>query len=183
MTTNVGVLIVEKAGILKPLCVKIYKETELYKRCGFKSDVNFQKRGEWYINRDDKCYTIYAYGKDVGRLGFENNYSFPPPLNTPSLFGNCVLVLHVERNSNPGTSIVETLTVDFWNSIATEMEHVNNTKNGATISDTEGSTDIGYLQNDDLEEDNTVTIPTSNGSLSDDDSNASELVEEEYILE
>ena len=179
MATNIGVLIVEKAGTLKPLCVKIYNETELYKRCGFKSNTNFHKRYDWCVTRDDKCYTIAAYGKDAGRIGFENNYSFPPPLNTISLFGNCVLVLYVEDNSSPGTSIVESLTVDFWNSLTTEMVTINPDDNIYSVPKVSNTN--GYLNNE-LETDN-ITVLNDNTISSDDDSNISELVEEEYLIE
>ena len=38
MTTsnNIGIIIVEKTGILKELVVKEYNEGELFKKCGFK---------------------------------------------------------------------------------------------------------------------------------------------------
>ena len=121
MTSNIGVLIVEKAGTLKPLCVKIYNESELYKRCGFKSESNFQKQCDWSTTRGDKTYTVSAYGKDVGRIGFENNYNFPLPLNNTPLFGNCVLVLYVEDKVNPGTAIIESLNVEFWTNINTML--------------------------------------------------------------
>ena len=175
MATNIGVLIVEKAGTLKPLCVKIYNETELYKRCGFKSNTNFHKRYDWCVTRDDKCYTIAAYGKDAGRIGFENNYSFPPPLNTISLFGNCVLVLYVQEAFNPETPVVKSLTIDFWNSLLTDLT----TLNSNTIYANTNVSNISLNLNEELEHDN---LPDNNTS-SDNDSNVSELVEEEYLIE
>ena len=36
MTTNIGVVIVERGGTLKNLCIKSFKENELYKKCGFR---------------------------------------------------------------------------------------------------------------------------------------------------
>jgi len=174
-TANIGVLIVEKVGILKPLCVKTYNETELYKRCGFKSNNNFQKRGEWSITRDDICYTIAAYGKNVGRSGFENNYVFPKPLDKSSLFGNCVLVLYVQEAFNPETPVVKSLTIDFWNSLLTDLT----TLNSNTIYANTNVSNISLNLNEELEHDN---LPDNNTS-SDNDSNVSELVEEEYLIE
>lgn len=174
-TANIGVLIVEKVGTLKTLCVKIYNETELYKRCGFKSNNNFQKRGEWCVTRDDICYTIAAYGKNVGRSGFENNYIFPTPLDKSSLFGNCALVLYSQDAFNPETPVVKSLTIDFWNSLLTDLT----TLNSNTIYANTNVSNISLKLNEGLEHDN---LPDNNIS-SDNDSNVSELVEEEYLIE
>ena len=177
-TTNIGVIIVEKSGKLKPLCVKIYNESELYKRCGFKSNNNFQKRGEWSINRDDMCYNIAVYGKNVGRSGFENNYSFPEPLNKVSIFGNCVLVMHSQNISNSETYTINSLTVDFWNSL---LPDISTNKSNITIhSDTNALNDNVNLI-EEIEKNNSNLH--FNNTSSDDDSNVSELVEEEYLLE
>ena len=174
-TTNIGILIVEKVGSLKPLCVKIYNETEIYKRCGFKSNNNFQKRGEWCITRDDICYTIAAYGKNVGRSGFENNYIFPKPLDKASLFGNCALVLHAQDAFNPEIHVVKSLTIDFWNSLLTDLT----TLGSNTIYANTNVSNISLNLNEELEHDD---LPDNNIS-SDNDSNVSELVEEEYLIE
>lgn len=177
--TSIGVLIVEKVGTLKPLCVKIYNESELYKRCGFKSNNNFQKRGEWYINRDNICYTVAAYGKNVGRSGFENNYNFPSPLNKSSLFGNCVLVLYVQDTSNPETPIVKSLTIDFWNSLLTDLT-ILNCNNTVYDKTNVSNTNVKIIEN--IEQNNTANLHDNNTS-SDNDSNVSELVEEDYLIE
>ena len=47
MASNIGILIVEKTGVVKPLCVKTFKEEELYKKCGFKTKENFNKYTDW----------------------------------------------------------------------------------------------------------------------------------------
>jgi hypothetical protein len=190
MTSNIGVLIVEKAGTLKPLCVKTYNESELYKRCGFKSESNFQKRCDWCITMGDNTYTVSAYGKDVGRIGFENNYNFPLPLNNTPLFGNCVLVLYVEHKTNPGVAIIESLDVEFWTNINTmlvsgssELIATYYTKTGQNISVHEHVTTDECLQ---------VVGPVCHGIVNDisavdpetdNDSDVSELIEEEYLPE
>jgi len=189
MTSNIGVLIVEKAGTLKPLCVKIYNESELYKRCGFKSESNFQKRCDWSTTRGDKTYTVSAYGKDVGRIGFENNYNFPPPLNNTPLFGNCVLVLDVEHNTNPGTTIVEPLDVEFWTNINTmlvsgssELIATYYTKTGQNVS-AHKHVAVECLSGDSLEQPNIDSALPVIDPTTDDDSDVSELLEEEYLPE
>jgi hypothetical protein len=190
MTSNIGVLIVEKAGTLKTLCVKAYKESELYKRCGFKSDTNFQKRCDWRIIKGDKTYTVSAYGKAVGRIGFENNYSFPSHLNNTPLFGNCVLVLHVEDTANPGMNIVVSLDVEFWTNLTTALTtgtsevvtryytnaDPNISEHGHVVADE--CLQVGIPEVHDIENDISVVAPES-----DDDSDVSELLEEEYLPE
>ena len=190
MTSNIGVLIVEKAGTLKPLCVKTYNESELYKRCGFKSASNFQKRCDWRIIRGDKTYSVSAYGKAVGRIGFENNYIFPSPLNNTPLFGNCVLVLYVEDNTNPGTTIVDSLDVEFWTNLNTTL--ITGTSEVVTRYYTNAEPSISVhghvpaaecMQDDGPEVHgimNDIPVITSD---TDDDSDVSELLEEEYLPE
>lgn len=178
-TTNISILIVEKAGTLKPLCVKIYNESEIYKRCGFKSNNNFEKRGEWSITRDHTCYTIIAYGKNVGRSGFENNYIFPRPLINTSLFGNCALVLYAQDTINLETIVVKSLTIDFWNSLLTELSTLSS--NNTIYTDMNVSnTSVNLIE--ELTQNNNTNLHDNNTS-SDNDSNASELVEEEYLIE
>jgi hypothetical protein len=190
MTSNIGVLIVEKAGTLKQLCVKTYNESELYKRCGFKSESNFQKRCDWCITIGDKTYIVSAYGKDAGRIGFENTYKFPPPLNNTPLFGNCVLVLYVEHNTAPGTTIVESLVVDFWTNINTMLDTGSSdlvttyyTKTGENVSVHKHVVSDECVQGDDPTEivgNNDTSVVMSDP---DDGSDVSELLEEEYLSE
>mgnify|MGYP007047343225 CR=1 FL=1 len=187
MTANVGVLIVEKNATLKPLCVKSYNESELYKRCGFKSNTNFHKRCEWSINKDNAIYTVSLYGKDAGRIALENTYIFSQPLKNIRLFGNCVLVLHVRHESNPDVSMIQSLDIDLWTTIISANDA--NTPDYYTASDA-GANDITenivptvkILKNDPSDScfDNEMHI---NPSESDNDSNISELVEEEYLIE
>jgi hypothetical protein len=189
MTSNIGVLIIERAGTLKTLCVKTYNESELYKRCGFKADNNFQKQCDWRIIKGDKTYTVSAYGKGVGRIGFENNYKFHSPLNNTPLFGNCVLVLHVEETGHPETNIVMSLDLDFWTNITTTITNrisdvnIRSYING-NVPDPEEEY-VAPLENSlpsDEPEDIANNISTI-ASESDVDSDTSELVEEDYLSE
>ena len=184
MTANTGVLIVEKNGNLKPLCVKSYNESELYKRCGFKSNTNFHKRCEWSINKDDAIYTVYLYGKDAGRECLENTYMFSPPLKDIRLFGNCVLVLHVRHESNPDVNMIQSLDIDFWTTIINannaETPHYCIAPDPDDITENIITTLKTLNEPSDSGIDNGMHI---NPSESDNDSNMSELVEEEYLIE
>jgi hypothetical protein len=84
------VLIVEKLGNIKQLQIKEYNEKDLYKKCGFKSDNNFNVAAQWKI----EGLTIKLYGKTTGKPNTENKYEFPPPIDNTLFFGNCLLLAH-----------------------------------------------------------------------------------------
>lgn len=184
MTSNISVIIVEKTGSLKSLCVKNYDETQLYKRCGFKSDNNFQKRCEWSIVKDSKKYIITAYGKDVGRVGLENNYKFPAPINNISLFGNCVLVLTLDNNNNIEGGSVESLNIDFWENIhPTLLTGSSNFGNicHETYKETTPSGNETFSNTN--EGSNSILNDNEDSNISYNENEISELVEEEYLPE
>ena len=115
--TNINVVIVEKSGSLKSLCVKNFVEDDLYKKCGFKTKDNFKKYDSWKIKSKDLTYIVTLYGKDVGKANSENKYDFPPPHDNTLFFGNCVLVLHTSYKGEKKEKlppILESLTVDLW---------------------------------------------------------------------
>jgi hypothetical protein len=184
MSSNISVIIVEKSGSLKSLCVKNYDETQLYKRCGFKSDNNFQKRCEWRIVKDSKKYIITAYGKDVGRVGLENNYKFPAPINNISLFGNCVLVLCVDNKNNVEGGSVESMSIDFWENINPTLV-TGSSKFGNICHEThkEKTTSDNDTASTTNEKSNNTLNDNEESNISYNESDMSELVEEEYLPE
>jgi hypothetical protein len=84
------ILIVEKTGVIKELAVKVFDETELYKKAGFKSPEGFDQVHQWGFEKGST--TISLYGKTTGRAGQENKYDFPPPVDNQLFFGSCILV-------------------------------------------------------------------------------------------
>ena len=89
---KLDVVIVEKNGNLKCLSIKDFDESELYKKCGFKSTNNFGKQTVWEIKIDSVKYSISVYAKSDGKANTENKYDFPPPIDSSLFFGNCVIV-------------------------------------------------------------------------------------------
>lgn len=112
---TIQILIVEKAGTLKPLKLKDFAEEDLYKKAGFKTNEGFELATTWSGIRltDDNTYSVSLYGKQSGRAGQENKYDFPPPVDSILFFGNCLLVL----NSGDQKETKETLTIDLWTKI------------------------------------------------------------------
>lgn len=83
---SLQMIIVEKSGILRPLHVKQFDVSSIYKKCGFKQMDHFTKQHQWQCN----SYTIELYGKSVGRASNMNNYAFQQCPST--IYGNCALI-------------------------------------------------------------------------------------------
>jgi hypothetical protein len=108
-----SILIVEKTGVIKEVCVKTFSQEELYKKAGFKTADNFKSVHSWTMEIDGKSTTISLYGKSTGRAGQENKYDFPPPVDTILFFGSCVLVANV----SPDGKTCDDLNTDRWEAI------------------------------------------------------------------
>ena len=213
MTKNIGVVIVEKTGVLKNLCIKTFSQDELYKKCGFKSKENFNKHCDWRIKKADLTYIVSLYGKDTGKAMSENKYDFPPPCDTTLLFGNCVLVCHTSYKGETGDPLLETMDVELWEKLyeklfggfedlaATQKEDDEEIDELDNIPEHKKTKEGGYLKDgfvvDDVEEDvdtNDEDNETEEfGSCEEDETegtsenmsydSGSELSEESYIVE
>lgn len=120
MTINqpLEVIIVEKNASLKLLCVKDFKEEDLYKKCGFKKADDFTKQTEWTVKMDGNKYLIQVYAKTEGRANNENKYDFPPPIDTKLFFGNCAIVakkFNINETLDKWGNV--NLTLDLWEKV------------------------------------------------------------------
>jgi hypothetical protein len=164
---SLSVLIVEKTGIIKPYNIKLFKEEELYKKCGFKKQDGFIKHAEWNVKIVDEKYTIVMYGKLDGKANMENKYDFPPPIDTKLFFGNCVLVGYIKDPSLKPISlniplwdkIYEKLFGGFEDLVSTALEDEEEEDELENISKSLKTKNGGYLKDgfvvddsDDLEE-------------------------------
>jgi hypothetical protein len=107
---NLGILIIEKNGNIKTLCIKDYKEEELYKKCGFTKSDDFIIQTEWTKKVDNISYTISVFGKTKGKANYENKYEFPPPIDKHLFFGSCAIIC---KKNKEYTSI----SLELWNKI------------------------------------------------------------------
>jgi hypothetical protein len=114
---NVGIIIVDKTGILKTLTVKDYKEEELFKKCGFKKPDNFSKQHEWTVKMDKKKYLIAVFAKIEGKANTENKYDFPPPIDTTLFFGSCAIVCRVNSEENKTVFTLMSCTIAMWDKL------------------------------------------------------------------
>lgn len=115
MSKSLTIIIVDKNSSLKNLTVKDYKEEDLYKKCGFKKNDDFNLQVEWPVKLNGQKYLIQMYGKLEGKANMENKYDFPPPIDKKLYFGSCALVGMIRDDSNNKIHI--NLTIDLWNKI------------------------------------------------------------------
>ena len=196
MSKNIGVVIVEKTGVLKNLCIKSFSEDDLYKKCGFKSKENFNKHHEWRIRKADLTYIISLYGKDTGKAMSENKYDFPPPVDNTLFFGNCVLVCHTSYKGEDGNPLIETIDTDLWEKLyeklfggfedltATQKEDEEEADELENIPEDKKTKEGGYLKDgfvvDDVEEEE---LSNSNEDCESEDFGSCEEDESEEISE
>jgi len=178
MTTiqPLDIIIVEKNASLKLLCVKDFKEEELYKKCGFKKADDFTKQTEWKVKIDGNKYLIQVYAKTEGRANNENKYDFPPPIDTKLFFGNCAIIAKTETSEKSYEHV--NISLYLWNKIYEKLfggfedlnataEEDENEIDELELIPKEKKTKSGYLKDgfvvDDKEEDE------DNDEISDDD--------------
>lgn len=89
---SISIVIIDRNGKIKEQNIKEFKEDELYKKAGFKTNSGFKKQTTWSFDVKGKKIKIAVYGKTDGRAGQENKYEFPPPIDKILFFGSCVLV-------------------------------------------------------------------------------------------
>ena len=111
----VVIIIIDKTGCVKSQVMKDYKESELYKKAGFKNADGFVLQTTWLPAAISRDYSVSVYAKKTGRSGQENKYDFPPPIDKDLFFGSCVLVAHTTNGSD--TNEIVDLTIPEWNSI------------------------------------------------------------------
>lgn len=135
-----SILIVDKAGSVKSLNVKIPSNDELYKKAGFKSSSDFLRQTTWEVDIHGTHYTISLYAKKTGLAKQENKYEFPPPVDNDLYFGSCVLVRHEHKFPE----LWKDLTVADWDKI------YNHLYGGFEDIDNEDSSDDDELDSDSM---------------------------------
>jgi hypothetical protein len=105
------IVLVEKTGELKSTKYVAGKD-ELYKKCKFKKDENFELRHTWTTKKDKYSFkSVSLYARDSGKANTENKYDFPPPIDSILYFGCLALVAQ-----NGGGEYVN-LSVEEWEKV------------------------------------------------------------------
>ena len=89
----VQVLKIEKNGDIN--YINIDTITELYKKCGFRKDIGFDKITSWKINENSNN-NIELWGRTFGKKNLKNTYKFPESL-TKKIYGNCSIIYKEEE--------------------------------------------------------------------------------------
>ena len=164
----VCILIIQKTGIISELNVREFNTSELYKKCGFKKDTDFNIHTSWGNNKSKYPFDrIDVWARDTGKANTENKYDFPPPIDTKLFFGSCALVAY---NDNKPIN----LSSDIWTKY---YEHLFGGFEDLTALVNEDENEIDELENI------AQSLKTKHGYLKDGfvvDDNDSELSYEEY---
>ena len=191
MTTNIGIIVVDKMGSLKSMTIKDFKEEELFKKCGFKKPDGFGKQTEWKIKMEGKKFLINVYAKTEGKANMENKYDFPPPIDSILFFGSCAIVGRQWKDNN--TSEYISLTLELWDKMYEKLfggfEDLNVTAAEDEAEEDEldnipssKKTKHGYLK-DGFVVDTSESSDEKEGSSEDDSEEDTESEEENEVIE
>jgi len=187
------VILINKGGNIKETSINNFKIENLYKKCLFSNNNNFEKRCTWKLNETTN---VSVFAKNIGRAHTENKFDFPPPIDKELFFGRVVLCAHKGEKLNNTNSV--DLTKTEWKKMYDKLmggfEDLD--KDSIRSEDPEDYDDSqltkeGYLMNSfivkdtepiELIENNTESEDEYTGSETDSDYEAdtSELEEEVY---
>ena len=82
-------LVINKRGNTKTInTTTSFELSNLYRKCGLKTDKHFEARGSWGWNGKH----IVVFAANDGKAGQENKFDLPPPLDTHLFFGGIALL-------------------------------------------------------------------------------------------
>jgi hypothetical protein len=87
------VVIISKSSSVKTENIKNFNINDLYKKCKFRKNDNFNLRHTW--NYKNNYYSLFS--KDKGRANSENKYDLPPPLDNDLYFGSMIVIKHTSK--------------------------------------------------------------------------------------
>ena len=182
----VNIILVDKSGDLKLCKYNVDKGDELYKKCKFKKQDNFEKRTTWKTKKNKYDFSsVSLYSRDTGKANTENKYDFPPPVDTPLYFGVCALVANDENDDCIDLSIEawETFYEELFGGFENLADSIAEDENEEDELDNiaaEMKTKSGYLKDDFVVEDNQVENGSTESDEEEYDDDSAELELEEY---
>lgn len=117
--SNTTFIIIDKNGVLKQQSTRTLTRECLYKKCGFRKSEGFEQIHTWTAEEIRKPYTVELWGKDTGKTGQENTYSFQIVNDTNVYYGTLALIA-VDTNNN-----VLDLYTDTWQEIENTISSAN----------------------------------------------------------
>jgi hypothetical protein len=182
----VNIILVDKSGDLKICKYNIDKGDELYKKCKFKKQENFEKRTTWKTKKSKYDFnSVSLYSRNTGKANTENKYDFPPPVDTPLYFGVCALVANDENDDCIDLSIEawETFYEELFGGFENLADSIAEDENEEDELDNiaaEMKTKSGYLKDDFVVDDNPVDNSSNESDEEEFDDDSAELELEEY---
>jgi hypothetical protein len=117
----ISAILIDKSGNITTTRIKEVRESEFYKKCGFKNTNDFDKRHTWSTRIDKTQINVSLYAKNKSKTAnFENKYEFPPPVDSQLYFGTCLLIAHGEQLPCGKIPYMQ-LTTELWNRIYTKL--------------------------------------------------------------
>lgn len=115
---NQSILLVGKDSSIKELKLRGIESRDslissLYKKCGFKSNIDFIKQTSWNVKYSNETIIVSVYAKMSGKANYENKYEFPPPIDNKLFFGTCCII--AEKNNLLKSPF--DLSVSIWKNI------------------------------------------------------------------
>ena len=91
------------------------EDAELYKKCNFRKPDGFSSQHTWTLKINGVTHNITLWGRSSGKHNVINKFEFPPPMDTPLFYGNCVLVSHGSDKKQ------QDLELETWNKGYTKL--------------------------------------------------------------
>ena len=85
-----AIVLIEHNGNIKNVKSKELTRNTLYKKCGFRSDENFERTTTWEVEHNKEMFIIELWAKSVGKANNENKYDFPPPVDNSLYYGTWI---------------------------------------------------------------------------------------------
>ena len=103
-----SIVLIEQNGNIKHVKTKELTKDTLYKKCGFRSNENFERTTTWEVEHNKEMFVIELWAKTEGKANNENKYDFPPPVDNSLYYGTCALI-RVDNKEH-----IMNLTTDVW---------------------------------------------------------------------
>lgn len=184
MTT---ILLIKKNGDIESQEFKNLKKDDIYKKCNYRKSDGFEQQASWKVKTQGKSVRICVYGKNNGKSNMVNKFEFPPPIDTTLLYGTLAVTKEYEDS-------IISLTEDEWLKIYEKIyggfEDLDATaaddeqeEDELDDIDEELKTKTGYLKDDFVVDDGTVSKKSTSESEEEedgDDDDSSEESSEEF---
>ena len=121
---SISIVLIEKTGTCKDIKIKDFKKENLYKKCNFRKNENFELRNNWKINKFG-FKSVELWARNTGKAGLENKYDLPPPIDKELYFGtmavigvdeNDKIIGSVSKRSTTATDMNEIIKINIENS-------------------------------------------------------------------